>query len=479
MSACESVSELFAESIEKDNIFTIGATVDTGFEWEAIDECREKLNKDVRVVKQRGRIYFNIDWDQFPKVQQMRSIDHIFIVADNGTLSFTKDKESDLQCIRSYNLNIFSNSDDRWKKTLEAWKCATDFKGKLYPTIEEYSAAKEQNLIVKAEMLKLRNKEQEEKDPFDWDVSEMKEEKGKKRGQDPSQSKESDILKYRVTCERSGKHVVESKDVAGVIGEVLQDKFHWLVDLSTYHLEIVCKLIDAELTTHLRVTHKSKHNRNIISFGPTTLRSTICYNLLKLAKPKPGEIIIDPMCGGGSIPIEATLAYPDSYVLCGDNDSRAVNRTKSNMDASTVGCKIDLVQWTASKLPFKDSFVDIIVTDMPFGKRSGNKSHNKVFYKEFLLELGRIVKLNGRIILLTYDRCNFKDALMAAGDLFWVIKIIGVNVGGLPAVVYVLNRTQVSLRSFKPRVTKPYGKHNYPRDGKNSSTKSTKKTLAD
>jgi len=34
------------------------------------------------------------------------------------------------------------------------------------------------------------------------------------------------------------------------------------------------------------------------------------------------------------------------------------------MDASAVTCKIDLVQWTASKLPFKDSFVDIIVTDM-------------------------------------------------------------------------------------------------------------------
>lgn len=39
-----------------------------GFEWEAIDECKEKLGKDVQVVKQRGRIYFNIDWDQFPKV---------------------------------------------------------------------------------------------------------------------------------------------------------------------------------------------------------------------------------------------------------------------------------------------------------------------------------------------------------------------------------------------------------------------------
>jgi len=39
-----------------------------------------------------------------------------------------------------------------------------------------------------------------------------------------------------------------------------------------------------------------------------------------------------------------------------------VNRTKSN--ASALGCEIGLVQWDASKLPFKNSFIDIIVTDM-------------------------------------------------------------------------------------------------------------------
>lgn len=55
---------------------------------------------------------------------------------------------------------------------------------------------------------------------------------------------------------------------------------------------------------NLRVTSESKHRRNIVHFGPTTLRATVCYNLLRLAKPKPGDIIIDPMCGSGSIPIE-------------------------------------------------------------------------------------------------------------------------------------------------------------------------------
>jgi len=39
-----------------------------GFEWETIDECREKLQKDLRIVKGRGKVYFNVDSDQFAKV---------------------------------------------------------------------------------------------------------------------------------------------------------------------------------------------------------------------------------------------------------------------------------------------------------------------------------------------------------------------------------------------------------------------------
>ncbi|RLU23553.1 hypothetical protein DMN91_003758 [Ooceraea biroi] len=452
-----SISDLFEEHMKNPNILMIGTTVATGFEWEAIDECREKLQKHLRVVKGRGKVYFNIDWDQFAKVQEMRSIDNIYIVADTARYSFGQSKES-----KKADLELFVDSVNKstnLSKGLDAWKRATNFKGKLYPTIEEYNVAKEQALAAKTEVSEIDNEKKEEEEP----KSESKEKdapdarKKKKRGQDPSESKEDDILKYRVTCERTGEHSFESNDVAKVVGGELQEKYHWIVDLCTYHLEIVCKLMQNFMLTHLRVTHESKHRRNIENFGPTTLRSTICYNLLRLAHPKPGDLIVDPMCGGGSIPIEAALAYPQSHVLCGDNHPKAVNRAQSN--ASVVGCEVGLVQWNASKLPFKDSFVDIIVTDMPFGKRSGTKSDNRVLYKQFLLELGRVVKLSsGRIVLLTYDRNSFKQALQTAGDLFWVKKTVGANIGGLQAVVYVLSRTHVSHHGFKPRVVKQYNR---------------------
>ncbi|EFN86889.1 THUMP domain-containing protein 3 [Harpegnathos saltator] len=405
---------LFDESLSKDDAFMICATVDTGFEWQAIDEHREKVSNTSEPVKERGKIYFNLQWDQYEKVQEMRSIDNILIVADVRTFTFhDTDKEADKEA----NLELFKDAVQKHmnlNKALDMWKRVACFMGEIYPTLEEYNSAKEQAAVTTVT------------EP----VTEAEPEttKGRKRGVDPSESKEGDILKFRVTCERSGNHTFESTDVACVVGGELQTKYHWIVDLSKYHLEVICKLIEQQLITLLRVTHESKHRRNIVSFGPTTLRSTICYNLLRLANPKPGDIVIDPMCGSGSIPIEAALAFSHLCILCGDKNSKAVERTKSNIDGSETAARI------------------------LFGKRSGKKSNNERLYKQFLLELGRVVKLrSGRLVLLTHDRRSFNYAFRAAGDLFQLMRAVNVKIGGLQVIAYVLKRTNVPLTSFKPR----------------------------
>ncbi|XP_043604868.1 THUMP domain-containing protein 3-like isoform X2 [Bombus pyrosoma] len=399
--------KLFIESLASDNVFIVATTIDTGFEWQAVDECKEKLDKNVKIVKERGKIYFNVYWSQFAQVQEMRSIDNVYIVADVRKFEFSGDsKEADLQLFKDA-----VHNDMKLEKALNAWKIITGFQGKIYPTTDEYNVAEKDRKLCNTTVTPIIVK-------------------GRKRGQDPSDTKEDEILRYRVTCERTGKHTFESAEVARAIGGELQDKYLWLVDLSTYYLEVVCKVVDNELITQLRITHESKHHRNIMCFGPTTLRATVCYNLLRLAHPNPGDIIIDPMCGSGSIPIEAALVYSQSYIIGGDNHPKAVHNTKSNIEASS------------SKY-------------MPFGKRSGRMLDNRILYKQFLIELGRIMKpLRGRSVLLTYDRRSLSMALQAAGDLFYVTKTLGVNIGGLQAAVYVLKRTDISYEQFKPKVIK-------------------------
>lgn len=60
------------ESVFQDGsngIITLEATVDTGFESVALDECLEVFGKDISTSKARGRVFLSINQDQYEKVE--------------------------------------------------------------------------------------------------------------------------------------------------------------------------------------------------------------------------------------------------------------------------------------------------------------------------------------------------------------------------------------------------------------------------
>lgn len=159
----------------------------------------------------------------------MRSIDNIFVISDVRELDFSKDDvDSDMALIKEA-----VNNEMRLEKGINAWKRVTSFRGKVYPTFEEFENGFKSH---KAEKTSLQAEEVNVVD----DVR-----KGRKRGRDPSISLEDDVLKYRVTCERTGTHAFDSGTAARVIGGELQDKYHWIVDLTMYHLEVVCNVVNS------------------------------------------------------------------------------------------------------------------------------------------------------------------------------------------------------------------------------------------
>ncbi|KAK3895897.1 hypothetical protein Pcinc_000505 [Petrolisthes cinctipes] len=60
---------------DNNNICTLEATVITGLEDIAGDECREKLG--VEAVLARGRVFIDVHVSQVPQVLKFRSVDNI------------------------------------------------------------------------------------------------------------------------------------------------------------------------------------------------------------------------------------------------------------------------------------------------------------------------------------------------------------------------------------------------------------------
>ncbi|XP_023136478.1 THUMP domain-containing protein 3 [Amphiprion ocellaris] len=429
---------------------TIGATVPTGFEHTAAEEVKEKIGVDARISKDRGRIYFPITTDKLYQVHLLRSVDNLFVVVEEyDHYQFKESKEETLTELQQLASKL------PWTDTLEVWKLNRTLKkkkghrkggnaAKVKPNSDASDA-----VAADAEQHELPQVSSTAEDQTtvesvpDLETCEQDSQEA---------APEAKVIKFRVTCNRAGdKHSFSSNEAARDFGGAVQEFFQWKADMTKFDIEVLLNIHNEEVVIGIALTEESLHRRNISHFGPTTLRSTLCYGMLRLCKPQESDIILDPMCGTGAIPLEGAIEFNSSFYIAGDNNDMAVNRTVNNIchfqkrradKGSPSGLPIDTVRWDLCSLPIRTSSVDIIITDMPFGKRMGSKKKNWDLYPSCLREMARVCRpSSGKAVLLTQDKKCFSKAISRMGGLWRKLHTVWVNVGGLHAGVYLLKRT--------------------------------------
>ncbi|MEM0090723.1 MAG: tRNA (guanine(6)-N2)-methyltransferase [Nitrososphaerota archaeon] len=123
----------------------------------------------------------------------------------------------------------------------------------------------------------------------------------------PSQS-------FAVRVEKHGEHALRSLDIAAVVGRSVIESYlasrnvRLAVNLDNPDVELYALLRDNELLLGLNTTGQSLHRRFYKVFHHrASLMPTIACSMILLSGWEPNESLLDPMCGSGTILVEAAL----------------------------------------------------------------------------------------------------------------------------------------------------------------------------
>ena len=119
---------------------------------------------------------------------------------------------------------------------------------------------------------------------------------------------------FAVRSERVGVHSFTSMDVSRVVGQAVIESFasatgrRLRVDLDKPDVEIYCLVRDSSFIMGVNTTGASLHKRGYRVYSHSAaLKPTIASAMLRIGGWTQSKSLIDPMCGGATIPIEAAL----------------------------------------------------------------------------------------------------------------------------------------------------------------------------
>jgi 23S rRNA G2445 N2-methylase RlmL len=251
---------------------------------------------------------------------------------------------------------------------------------------------------------------------------------------------------YRLVTQMTGHHGYRRADARKALVRGLAGKLpaSWRHVEENAAIEIWLTIYEATAVCGIRLSDRSMRHRTYkLEHQPASLRPTIAAAMVRLANIGPGQVIIDPMCGAGTILAEVfeytrTHGIRTSTVLGGDIEPSAVRAAGANL--RRLG-KAALTRWDAAHVPLEKESVDRIICNPPFGKQLSREEEIGPLYRCLVSEFNRVLRNGGRTVLLVSDLAALKDATT---KVTWKkVKQARVRVLGQPAFITVWDKVRL------------------------------------
>ena len=175
-------------------------------------------------------------------------------------------------------------------------------------------------------------------------------------------------------------------------------------------------------------------------YVPAGINPSLAYILCMVADLREEDIVYDPFCGAGVIPITALKHFNVKRVICSDISGKAIEKSEINFNSAGIDkSRYKLFRSDIKDVTLNKRNVDKIISNLPFGIRVGEHSDNKKIYLSLEQVAERVLRKKGLIVLLTQEKKLLREVFNKED---WNVKsVLRVNEGGLLPEVFVIKRS--------------------------------------
>jgi tRNA G10 N-methylase Trm11 len=271
---------------------------------------------------------------------------------------------------------------------------------------------------------------------------------------------------FRVTCERTGAHAFQAPTVEYEIGGAMSEVYtpYCTPQMKDYDIHIRVDVVCNHVMVGTQINVHDLSKRHFLRYrNAVTIKTNLAYVMLRYANFLPqicndggqgASVLVDPFCGSGTILLEAlevvasckTCYHHNVNLKCVGLDVSRRSAQGATENAEAAGfpssvCAFYTCDARAIRKHVQDESVDAIVTNMPWGVRTGHKqtvSDLQQLYEVFLRSAWYTLKPGGRVVMLVLRGLQMIRILRKLGGRYRILAVrIVRTTNNLPAIVVV------------------------------------------
>jgi 23S rRNA G2445 N2-methylase RlmL len=232
---------------------------------------------------------------------------------------------------------------------------------------------------------------------------------------------------YNIKCSRTGKQNFKSVDVIKEVGTLLREE-GYTINYKQYKKTIYIDIINNTCFIGMLIKENLCKRQYRIKHNNKSINACIAAAMIKEAKIKKTETLLDPCCKDAIIPLEAhRLGIKKIYAL--DPVKNNVRNAMLNCRYAKTKIKPQCYEISWLDTLFKKASIDHVITNLPISKH--DKEPEK-FMKEFFHQTKFITKKTITII-------TTKPAIIKENTKLKPIKEINITIGDMKYAILQFN----------------------------------------
>jgi tRNA (guanine6-N2)-methyltransferase len=209
----------------------------------------------------------------------------------------------------------------------------------------------------------------------------------------------------------------------------VNDPSDWEFNIRSLHGMVVADLGDQHMTRRLGAMLRD----------PASTTPIAAAMMVRLGELREGMRVLDPCCGTGTLGLLAVESCPSVRFIGTDIDRSALAKAAANLRGR--GHPARLLRADAGRQPIAREVVDLVIGNLPFGKRVGSHGTNLELYPRLLTEISRVLRPDGVAVLMTEEKQLFAHSVQQAPGVRVTAEHV-IETGGLHPSIYVVGPTR-------------------------------------